>query len=79
MKRIIGVGAIAVGLALAGAAPAQASCAWFGSNPSNGICGVPNLSQTASNAQTNLQNNLNLSKGLGNLGYALTHGVGSNG
>lgn len=83
MKRAIIAGiaglGVAAGIAL-GAAPAQAApCAWFSSNPDKSICGVPNVSTSISNAQKNLQNNLNLGAGLNNLGYALTHGVGSAG
>jgi hypothetical protein len=73
------IGAFAVATVVAAPAAQAAPCAWFGDHPSNGICGLPNLQQSASNAQKNLQNNFSVPNALGNLGYALTHGVGVNG
>lgn len=74
----VGGAAVAAGVVLA--APAQAApCAWFGSNPSKSICGVPSVSGTIQNAQTNLSTNFNPQTALNNLQYNLTHGVGSAG
>jgi hypothetical protein len=75
-KSIIATLTIVAGIGLA--APAQAApCAYFGDKPSNAICGVPNVSDSIANARKNLQNNFSTSNALTNLGYAITHGVGS--
>jgi hypothetical protein len=80
MKRavIAAVAGLGVAAGIGLAAPAQAApCSYFGDKPSSGICGVPGVSGTIANAQKNLQNNFSVSNALKNLGFALTHGVGS--
>lgn len=68
---------VAAGLGFA-AAPAQAApCSYFGSTPSPGICGAPSISGGITNAKKNLNANFNVGSALGNLGQALTHGVGT--
>lgn len=81
MKKAIiaAVGGAAVAAALGfAAAPAQAApCSYFGDQPSDGICGAPSISGTIGNAKKNLQDNFNVGSALNNLGYNLTHGVGT--
>lgn len=86
MKSLVVAALLAAGLAV-GAAPSAtaAPCSYFGpsegSTSSKGICGTPNLPQSAGNAASNLRKNLTLTGNLnvGNLQHALTHGVGSAG
>jgi hypothetical protein len=79
-------GAIGFGAATAQAAP----CSYFGSTPSQGICGLPNIAGSmlnagqnlkdnfsASQAAANAKNNFSPSNAANNLQHALTHGVGS--
>jgi hypothetical protein len=98
MKKTIlaGIAGAAIAGAIGFAAPAAqaAPCSYFGDNPGteayNGICGVPDLTNSILNAGANLQNNFSPSKAgqnlqsnfnagaaAGNLQHALTHGVGS--
>jgi hypothetical protein len=86
IKTAIAAAVLAGGLAVAGAAPASASCSYFGANESapssQGICkGGISISQSIQNASTNLKKNLSLTGNLNvnNLKHALTHGVGTDG
>jgi len=73
MKKTIlaGIAGAAIAGAIGFAAPAQAApCSYFSSGPAGWertFCGVPDAGMTLDNARTNLQNNLNMQKGLDNL------------
>ena len=70
------VAAALVAVPLALAAPAQATCSYFGPNPDKNVCGMPNIQQSVGNAKGQLRENFNVGKAVGNLQHALTHGVG---
>jgi hypothetical protein len=72
MKKTIlaGIAGAAIAGAIGFAAPAQAApCSYFSSDRGweRTFCGVPDAGMTLDNARTNLQNNLNMQKGLDNL------------
>jgi len=91
---IVGIaGAAIAGGALGFAAPASATCSYFDPEVSisaQGICGIPDLSQSMVNAAQNLQDNFstgnaaqnvqdnfNAGQAAANLQHNLTHGVGT--
>ena len=79
-RTVIAASLIAVPIAFA--APAQATCSYFGdtaSDPgSQGICqGGIDPSQGIQNAGKNLQTNFSPGQAAGNLEHNLTHGVGT--
>jgi hypothetical protein len=72
MKKTIlaGIAGAAIAGAIGFAAPAQAApCSYFSSDRGweRTFCGVPDAGITVDNARTNLQNNMNMQKGLDNL------------
>ena len=72
MKKTIlaGIAGAAIAGAIGFAAPAQATpCSYFSSDRGweRTFCGVPDAGMTVENARTNLQNNMNMQKGLDNL------------
>jgi len=72
MKKTIlaGIAGAAIAGAIGFAAPAQAApCSYFSSDRGweRTFCGVPDAGMTVENARTNLQNNMNMQKGLDNL------------
>jgi hypothetical protein len=72
MKKTIlaGIAGAAIAGAIGFAAPAQAApCSYFSSDRGweRTFCGVPDAGMTVDNARTNLQNNMNMQKGLDNL------------
>jgi hypothetical protein len=79
MKKVIFAGIVgaAVAAGLGFAAPTQAApCSYFGSGQhERTFCGVPDLAITAGNVRTNLQDNLNLQRGMENLRKSLDSGT----
>ena len=62
----------ALGLSLALAAPAQASCAWFQpGDQDNSVCGPPPFNETAQNALNNLHNNFSPTQAANNFKQAM--------
>jgi hypothetical protein len=88
-RTVIAAALVAVPLAFAAPALAEAApCSYFGAGES-GICGVPDLAGTFGQVRTNLTTNFNLGTAAGtlrdnfkpgtaagNLEHAITHGVG---
>jgi hypothetical protein len=77
-RTVVAAALVAVPLALA--APAQATCSYFGSDGSQHdrtFCGVPNIQQSVGNAKDRLRENFNVGTAVGNLQHAVTNGVGS--
>jgi hypothetical protein len=77
-RTVIAAALIAVPIALA--APAQATCSYFGdkeSDPgSQGICGAPDITNSIQKAGENLRTNFDVAEASKNLEHNLTHGVG---
>jgi hypothetical protein len=62
---IAGIAGTVVAAGLGFAAPAQATCSYFGQDDSQydrTPCGVPDLATSVENARTNLRNNMNALK-----------------